>query len=212
MQILTYSDIPGTGDIKSLNYALVLQAMETDLYSQSLLRLTTGGRNPIGTQIPGFGYIFSQQDVKYVNSIAQVEVQHRDYLHNSLGNFSILGRAAYGMLNNVKFDFGIQDMTHQQILQNLYQMESTGVQACLGTMRNITTSSTIATINAIQNSEARHAAVMANINNSLGFTPLDPSPRVGQISQLYGVPNSIGLDGTLDPNVVLANVSPWIVF
>jgi len=69
---LTFNDIPGTGDIKVLNYALALEAAEAELYRQAVLRLTTGGTIN-GERVSGLGVSTSAPDVKYINEFAVVE-------------------------------------------------------------------------------------------------------------------------------------------
>ena len=125
---LTFNDIPGTGDIKVLNYALALEALEADLYAQALIRLTNGGTNLLGTTITGLQLSATEPDVKYVGEFGTIEQQHRNFLNGALGSQSILLSA----LNGAKFDFGIQNMSRQQIVEMLYGVENTGVQAYLG--------------------------------------------------------------------------------
>jgi hypothetical protein len=117
---LTFSDIPGTGDIKVLNYALALEALEANLYVQALQRLTTGGTNALGRTIPGLGLSADEIDVKYLTSFAKVEAEHRDFLNGALGAASIIGTGANGILRNARFDFGLDDASknsRRQVLE-----------------------------------------------------------------------------------------------
>jgi hypothetical protein len=211
MPTFKFSDIPGMGDIKVLNYALALEALEADLYAQALQRLTTGGTNALGITIPGLGISDSQPDVSYTRSFGKVEAEHRDFLNGALGASSIIGTEANGILRTAKFDFGMQSMSRQQIVETLYQVEATGVQAYLGAIKYFGTKNYLAVAGSIQGTEARHTAAIAIVFNLLGFTPIkDTAPLVGQTTTIYGSPSTSGIDGTLEPDTVLAAVSPWI--
>jgi Ferritin-like domain len=63
----TFNDIPGTGDVKVLNYALALEDLEADLYTQAFQRLTVGGKNKLGKELPGMNLGFSNADVYYMH-------------------------------------------------------------------------------------------------------------------------------------------------
>lgn len=217
---LTFSQIPGTGDVQVLNYALALEALEADLYVQALMRLTTGGTNALGKTIPGLGLGSTEPDVKYLTEFAVVEAQHRDFLNNALtqlGNLSIIGTGANGILNKAAFDFGFDvaaTNSRQQVVQLVYTAEATGVGAYLGAVPLLAPKSPyLAIAAAIQGTEARHTAAIAVVFNALGFTPAkDTAPLVGQTESIVGLGNTTsGIDGTLDPNTVLTAVSPFIV-
>ena len=209
---LKFSDIPGTGDIKVLNYALALEALEANLYVQAIQRLTTGGTNAVGKTIPGLGLSDSQPDVAYAKEFATVEAQHRDFLNGALGAASIIGTGANGILRNAKFDFGIETMSRQQVVELLYTVENTGTMAYLGAIPSFATKTYLAVAGAIQGTEARHTAAIAIVFNSLGFRPLkDTAPLAGQTTTILGSTNQSGIDGTLSPDTVLAAVSPFIV-
>ncbi|MES2463217.1 MAG: ferritin-like domain-containing protein [Armatimonadota bacterium] len=212
---LTFSQIPGTGDIKVLNYALALEALEANLYVQALQRLTTGGTNGLGRQIPGLGLSANELDVKYLTEFAKVEAEHRDFLNGALGSASIIGTGTNGILRNAQFDFGLEDPTknsRQQVLELIYTVEATGTQAYLGAIPSFATKTYLSAAAGIQGTEARHTAVVAIIFNLLGFTPRkDTAPLVGQTTNILGSPNTAGIDGTLSPDEVLAAVSPIIV-
>jgi hypothetical protein len=208
---LTFNDIPGTGDIKVLNYALALEALEADLYVQVLQRLTTGGTNGLGRTIPGLGLASSEIDVSYLTQFARVEREHRDFLNGALGAASIIGTGANGILRNANFDFGLDDASRnsrQQVLELLYTVENTGTQAYLGAIPSFSTKNFLVAAAGIQGTEARHTAVVAIIYNLLGFTPRkDTAPLVGQTTSILGSSNTSGIDGTLTPDQVLAAVS-----
>ena len=210
---LTFSQIPGTGDVQILNYALALETLEADLYAQALLRLTTGGTNALGQTITGLNLPSSQPDVAYITEFAVVEAQHRDFLNSALGTASIIGTGTNGILAGAKFDFGFADAaavpnnTRQDVIQLVYTAEATGVGAYLGAVPLLAPKSPyLAIAAAIQGTEARHTAAIAIVFNALGFTPLkDTAPLVGQTETIVGLgPVTSGIDGTLDPNTVLS--------
>jgi len=212
---LTFSQIPGTGDIKVLNYALALEALEANLYVQILQRLTTGGTNAVGKTIPGLGLSSNELDVRYVTEFAKVEAEHRDFLNNTLGAASIIGTGTNGILRDAAFDFGLDDSTknsRQQVLELLYTVEATGTQAYLGAIPSFATKTYLSAAAGIQGTEARHTATIAIMFNLLGFTPRkDTAPLVGQTTTILGTANTSGIEGTLAPDTVLAAVSPFIV-
>jgi hypothetical protein len=210
---LTFNDIPGTGDIKVLNYALALEALEADLYAQALQRLTTGGTNAGGTAITGLGIAASQPDVSYIQSFGRVEREHRDFLNGALGNASIIGSGTNGILRNATFDFNIQNLSRNEIINLLYTVENLGTMAYLGAIKYFATKTFLLQAGAIQATEARHTAVIAAIANSLGITPVKPTaPLAGQTTTILGTPNTAGIDGTLDPNEVLPIAEQFLRF
>ena len=209
---MTFNDIPGTGDIKVLNYALALEALEADLYVQAIMRLTAGGVNGLGTSIPGLGLTDSEPDVIYARKFAPVEADHRDFLNGALGNNSIIGSGANGILNTAKFNFGMQSLSRQEVVELLHMVEGTGTMAYIGAIKYFATNTYLPVAGGIQGVEARHTAVIAIVFNILGFNPKkDTAPLAGQSINVNGVSLKAGIEGTLEPDAVLAAVTPWIV-
>jgi hypothetical protein len=209
---LTFNDIPGTGDIKVLNYALALEALEADLYRQSLGRLTGGYSyvNAAGTtvNVAGLGLAASEPDVRYVQDFGNVEAQHRDFLNSALGANSILA----GALQNARFDFGITSATtRQEIVQTLYTIENLGTQAYLGAIKFFATKTFLLQAGSIQATEARHTAVIAAVFNTLFGPTLKTAPLAGDTATINGQSNTAGIDSTAEPDAVLAAASPFIV-
>ena len=197
---LTYNaDIPGSGDIKPLNYALALEALEADLYVQAYFRLTTGTTNAAGVVIPGLGLSRKEIDVAYLRAFANVELQHRKFINKALGSASLL---ASGPFSTAKFDFGLQNMTRKQVVNLIYTVEATGVRAYLGAIVKFSTKTFLQTAGAIQGTEARHTATMAIVQNILFGTSINTAPLANENN---------GIDQPLDPDTVLAAVSPYII-
>ncbi|MGN6727097.1 MAG: ferritin-like domain-containing protein [Tepidisphaeraceae bacterium] len=196
---LSFSQIPGTGDVKVLNYALALEALETDLYIQAYMRLTDGGTNALGIKLPGLGLDRSQIDVQYVREFANVEIQHRNFLDSALGNASLLKNTPF---STAKFNFGFEKMNRREVITQIYEAERLGVGAYLGAIPYLTTRTYLQTAGAIQGTEARHTAVVAIVLNELFNLSLETAPLSNQNN---------GIDGTFSPNAVLATVSPCIV-
>ena len=196
---LTFDDIPGTGDVKVLNYALALEALEADLYVQAYQRLTDGGTNASGTVIEGLGLGQDEIDVKYIKEFANVEKQHRDFINTALGSASLLASAPF---NTAKFNFGIESKSRQEVLTLVLTAEQLGVQAYLGAIPFFTDKAYLQTAAAIQGTEARHTATISGILNALFGVGLSTAP--------LSTDNN-GIDQPLVPNVVLRRVSPFIV-
>jgi hypothetical protein len=201
MANITFAQIPGTGDIKVLNYALALEALEADLYRQALLRLQGGG-DVNGITVPGLGLGDNEVDVKYVKEFARVEREHRDFLNNALGSASIIGTGTNGILRNAIFDFNIQTLSRQQVIDLLYTVENTGVQAYLGAIPSLATKTYLAVAAGIQATEARHTAAIAIVRNLLFGPTLNTAPLAN---------DNNGIDKTLLPDAVLAAVGPNII-
>ena len=198
---LKFADIPGTGDIKVLNYALSLEDLETELYVQALQRMTTGGRGgrdaPIGLNIPGLGLSASRRDVSITALFGRVERQHRDFLRNSI---TAAGGTAITPFN---YAFGIERMTLAQVLNLLYTIEQGGTSAYLGATPFFATKRFTQVAAAIQGTEARHTAIFADILNDELRQNILPSPPP---TILPG-----GRERPVAPDPTLAVVSPFIL-
>ena len=180
----------GTGDIKVLNYALSLEALEADLYNQCVARLTALG---VATTDPVR---------EYVEKFGKVENQHRDFLIGAIkaanGGKTILD----GALKGASFSFGTALDTKASILDFLITVEDTGVKAYLGAIPSFTPGSAyLPTAAAIQGTEARHTAALIVIKNLTTGTTNSPAP-------LYTANN--GIDTNLAPQTVLNAVSQYI--
>jgi len=186
---LTFADIPGTGDIKVLNYALALEALEADLYAQAKAKLTA------------LNVSSSDALVKYVDEFGIVERQHRDFLNSQLGpTNSILNSA----LKGATFNFGTNLDTAAGILDFLITVEATGVKAYLGAIPSFTVQSQYLPIAAaIEGTEARHTAALIVVKNRKTGSTTSPAPTYKENN---------GIDTFLSPDAVLAIVSPFIRF
>ena len=125
---------PTAGDVKVLNFALSLEALEADLYVQALQRLTTGGTNALGKTIVGLNQSSSSAAVQYLREFGQVENAHRDFINGALGQNSIL--ATGKPLNGAKFDFGLDNASKYpnaaSVVNLVRDAEATGVMAYIG--------------------------------------------------------------------------------
>jgi Ferritin-like domain len=194
---LTFADIPGTGDVKVLNFALALEDLEANLYVQALQRLTNGGTSSVGKKITGLNINANAPDAFYLREFGIVETQHRDFIRGALGAAAI---------KPFKYDFQMETLTRKQVLNLVYSAEKLGTAAYLGAITSFTTKAYLQTAGAIQGTEARHTAVIAEILNELYAEGLAVAP----LSSQFGGSNN-GIETPIDPNTVLKTVSPFIV-
>ena len=195
---LKFSDIPGTGDIKVLNYALALEDLEADLYLQAKFRLTTGGTNALGIKINGLNLGIQHPDVRFTGEFGKVELEHRNFLRAAI-------TAAGGpVIPMFRYDFNMQNLSRKQVGQLLYTAEATGVGAYLGAIPFFSSDDSpyIPTAAAILGTEARHTAVIAASLDVLYNQSIPTAPLANQNG---------GRDTPIAPDTVLASVSPFIV-
>jgi hypothetical protein len=195
---LTFADIPGTGDVQVLNYALSLEDLEADLYNQAIMRLTEGGTNALGTVIPGLKLDSDQPDVQYLMEFGQVEIEHRNFLQSALGSSA---------LPLYKYDFKMETLHREQVVNLIYTAEALGVTAYLGAFPFFATRSYVQIASAIQGTEARHTAVVAQLLNFLYNEGLPVAP----LAPPFASASNDGKDTPNTPDYVLAQVSGFIV-
>ena len=198
---------PTAGDVKVLNFALSLEALETELYVQALHRLTTGGNGgqyaPAGLNITGLGQSESSPAVRYLREFGQVERAHRNFLDGALGNASILAQG--NALNGVAFDFGFgSNQTNLASVVNVVRdAEATGVMAYIGAVPSFSPNSIyLQTAAAIEGTEARHTAVVTAIYNGITGQNLPVAP----LSQ-----NNQGRETFQEPQQIINKVRPFII-
>ena len=214
---LTYGDIPTLGllalpgldlkaDVKVLNYALALEDLESELYRQCVSRLTGGGYTQQGVSIPGLNLDPYLPDVYHIMQFAGVEAAHREFLRGALKLDGIIPNLG---IKPKKYQFGVEAMSREQILAMLIDVEATGAAAYLGAIPFFRTKIFLTTAAGIQGTEARHTAALQSIQNRLLMdkliadgTPTPPAPLVTM---------NHGIDTPMDPDAVLAKISPFIV-
>lgn len=197
-----YLNLPGLGagrDVKVLNYALALEDLESDLYVQAVMRLTGGGTNKLGRNIPGLGLAAYEPDVAYITEFTPVEAKHRDFLRRSLDGL-IKGIA----IHQFKYDFGIENKSREEVLALVLDAEETGLRAYLGAVPKLKTKLFITAAAAIQGTEARHTTALTIVQNRL-FNGANPKPVAPLANDNHGI------DKPMEPDDVLAHVSPFIV-
>ena len=214
---LTYGDIPALGllklpglnikaDVHVLNYALALEDLEAELYRQCVARLTTGGVTQLGAEITGLNIDVYMPDVYHIKEFAKIEAEHRDFLRGALKLDGIIRGLGIGPK---KYEFGVAAMSREEILALLIDVEATGAAAYLGAIPYFGTKIFLTTAAGIQGTEARHTAALQSIQNRLvmdgiltGGAPVPPAPLASM---------NHGIDTPMDPDAVLAKVSPYIV-
>ena len=214
---LTYGDIPTLGllalpglnlkaDVKVLNYALALEDLESELYRQCVARLTVGGTTQQGAAIPGLNLDTYLPDVYHIIQFAAVEAAHRDFLRGALKLDGIIPGLG---IHPKKYQFGVETMSREQVLALLIDVEATGTMAYLGAIPFFRTKIFLTTAAGILGTEARHTAALQAVQNRLlgdsliaGGTPAPPAPLATMNN---------GVDTPMDPDAVLAKVSPFIV-
>ena len=199
-----YLALPGlnlAGDIRVLNYALALEDFESDLYAQAVMRLTGGGTNRQGKSIPGLGLGRNEMDVYFIQKFAAVEAAHREYLRGALKLDGIIRGIP---ISRKLYEFGMESKSREEVLALVRQVEATGTAAYLGAIPYFKTKLFLTAAAGIQGTEARHTTTLTIVENML-FKSDSPSP----VAPLAG--DNHGIDTPMDPDAVLAQVSPYIM-
>ncbi len=135
-----------------------------------------------------------------------VEEAHRDFLRQAL---KIDGIIPFLPTKPRLYDFGVESKSREEILAMLIDVEATGAAAYLGAIPYFRTKFFLTAAAGIQGTEARHTAALQAVQNRLlndkliaSGTPMPPAPLAS---------NNHGIDTPMDPDAVLAKVSPMIV-
>lgn len=192
----SFSDIPGEGNTKVLNYALFLETLEAELYRQTLARLTEGGKDNRGNDIPGLHLADDQPDVRFVKRFKTVEDQHRVLLQTALSAFQ-----GFQAIQPSKYDFGVAQADRRTVMQQIYTVERLGAEAYLGAIKYFPDKKYVQIAAAIQGTEARHYAAIAEVNNLLFYSDEIVAPLADQ---------NHGIETPRDPDAVLAIASKFI--
>lgn len=146
--------------------------------------------------------LFQSPKVRHVRVVAEfgkVELEHRNFLNAALGSQSLLKKAPF---STAKFDFGINKLDVQGVLNLLYIAENTGVSAYLGAIPYLATKTYLPVAAGIQGTEAHHTAVIAELIHDF----FGGGPSVAPLAN-----NNGGRDLPRSPDDVLKSVSPFIV-
>ena len=214
---LTFSDIPTFGllklpgldlkaDVRVLNYALTLEDLESELYRQCVARLTTGGQTQQGMEIPGLGLSEYLPDVYHIKQFGGVEAAHREFLRGAL---QLDGIIPFLPTKPRLYDFAITTKSREDVLAMLIDVEATGAAAYLGAIPYFRTKIFLTTAASIQGTEARHTAALQAIQNRLITDKLIASGTIAPPAPLASMNN--GIDTPMEPDAVLAKISPFIV-
>ena len=143
-----FAATPPASDIAILNFALTLEFLEAEFYTQA-------DRN---NRLTGQAELFA-------GVVGAHERTHVNFLMKALGKKAV---------KKPKFDFKDTVTNQQKFLQTARVLEDTGVQAYLGQVANIKTKSILRAAGTIVTVEARHAAWVRDIIGK-GSAPL-PAP------------------------------------
>ncbi len=219
---VTYaSNVPGSGDIKVLNYALVLEDFQSAVYQAALNQLANILSAGIGNPV-----------YNYLAEFALVEQDHAAYLRALIG--SIGGTAVAPAFGNQYIITPITTATTQRnVLEFVLQVEAIVTRGYLGAIPLLTTASPyIQRLASIQSTEARHASTLTLLHNTLFITSTDvtPLPADNNLTGMFTYtsfkyeqynaagynatkPNEgvIAIEANLAPDTVLTNlISPYL--
>jgi rubrerythrin len=150
------SKIFGTGDIAILNFALVLEYLESDFYNEALSyqRKT--------------GFIKNPQTVAFLRAVAQDEQAHVALLRAALGQAQI---------KSPKFDYHGDNKDEGKFVAASDAFENEGVHAYLGQAFNLKSPKLLNVAATIVTVEARHAGVIGLIHRGTARSIAPFGPR-----------------------------------
>ena len=187
-------------DVQIVNFALAVETIEAERYRQTIARLTTGGTDLFGNTIDGLGLTpntTDSLDVLLLTGFYATESQQRDILATTLYG----SPSANPFLDTTKylFDFGINSLDRAGAVSGVHIAETIGISAYLGGSGLLSLKSPfLAPAASFLGVEARHAASLAYVLNSLNLSPTKvataPMAQAPNIDK-----NSIGITGADQP-------------
>ena len=167
-------------DTGILNYAYALEQLEAGFYSAVVASSTFGS--------------LSAEIQEVMVDLRNHEVIHRDFFAR------VLGSNAIGSLSLNTSTVATATANRDSILRTAEQFEDLGVAAYNGAGKYLTDAANLLVAGKIVSVEARHAAAIRDIRQSLGASG---------VARFAGddVVNSMGLDVKLEPAAVLSRVA-----
>lgn len=138
----------GKGDIGILNYALVLEYLESTFYNQAT---ANERRNP---------FLRNAQERTFLRTVTADENAHVKALKGALGSKAI---------KKPSFNFHGDNASHARFLTASFTFENEGVHAYSGQAFNIKNPAYLAVAISIVTIEARHASVVGLLRNGSQF-------------------------------------------
>lgn len=148
------SSVFGNGDTAILNYALVLEYLESQFYIEAT---NNQRRKAFIPNTEPRAHVF-------LTAVTGDEIAHRDFLRKALGKDAI---------KKPKFDFHGTTSNYKEFLTSAFAFENVGVHAYSGQAFNLKNPKYLAAALSIVTIEARHAAAVGLIRNEsdYGITP-----------------------------------------
>lgn len=172
----------GSGDTGILNYAYALEQLEAAFYTQ----VVANG---------SFATSFSALEQEYLKDVRDHEVAHREFFKAALAGSAIPA---------LEVDFSSIDFSNRtSVLNTAKTFEDLGVAAYNGAGKLLTNPDLLTIAGKIVSVEARHAALIRDLISNGSFADLESL-------QPLKADNAHGLDGALEPKLVLAAAAPFI--
>lgn len=145
----------GGGDLGILNYAYVLEQLESNFYERVM-------QSPYGGM--------TAADTAALTDIRDIEITHREFYKKALGNNAI---------PKLEFDFSsINFGDRTAVLMAARNFEDTGVSAYNGSGRLLTDPSNLATAGKIASVEGRNGSVLRYIMGEAFYAPSIDHPTI----------------------------------
>ena len=209
-----FAGLPGTGDVKILNFALTLELLEADLYRQAL-NFASG--RPLNQVLDSSPYSYTRKvgngslsksaaDAGYVylKQFTFVEAAHREFLIAALK--AIKAPQAQRNPKGYAFPGGVPSNI-ETILKAILPLEETGVRAYLGALPYFKDLNLGQIAGTIYSTEAAHSSsVEFTVNAKLG-----PFKLAGDRQVVAKYPSENTFEYFLKPQEVLKAASVYFV-
>lgn len=207
---VNFPGVPGeTVDVVVLNFALILEYLEADLYRQALnlasgrpLEQPLGAANSYSLTINDGGLgSKAQAGFTYLRDYAYVEQAHVNFLNSTIPTLggTPVGRNPGGYQANFGSDL-------RSILTVIRTLEEEGVRAYLGAAGFLSTLPLVQTASTIYSTEARHSAALNYVlGNAIG-----PQRMNGDQTVVPNPPREDDFEYFRTPQQVIQDIQPFL--
>ncbi|GAA5847621.1 hypothetical protein JCM3766R1_000814 [Sporobolomyces carnicolor] len=184
-KVISKRDAQKPNDVEILNFALTLEYLERNFYSDVLKKFSAADFKKAG---------YSADVRENFQRLAIQEADHVRFLGSALGNAKV---------QSCKYIFGLS--SPKAVVATARLLENVGVAAYSGAAPDIQDKGYLAAAASILTIEARHASYLNNANGASGFpNAYDSALSYDQVYSLAApliIPNSCGAGGSLPPGL-----------